>query len=374
MRQLYRAALAVAAVALLAGGASAADPGAPRVAAGIEIGHRGCRIAVVAVEPTPWKSTDVRVRYEKTVFTPLGTGLAETGKLNDDDVKKTVAEVVRLCELASTELGVPDEQIHIATAASLDGATGLSELCAAVRAATKRPVTNVTAAREVLYGMRQLMPAEYMKGAWYADLGSGKLKLGTYVAGGRAAFPELRTTETDGLAGTYARIAAHAAKIGKPFAEAASAVGDELVKEFEREARVNPALANRTDVILTGGAVWALVTLVKPEEATAAYVKVTAADIVAFEKALRAAGDKFPAADLSRVKWEVVRKAAEHDLAAVRDRFTVEQLLAGAQLLRGMSEGLKLSGKDAYFPRNGGAAWIATFAVEQLTGKPVVLN
>ncbi|NBO93138.1 MAG: hypothetical protein EBV06_12640 [Planctomycetia bacterium] len=174
MRQFYQAAFAVAGVMLLSGSVSAANPVKPNQAVGIEIGHRGCRMVMITVEPTPWKQLDLRVHYEKTVTIPLGTSLAETGKLHETDISKTATEVKRLFEMACSELSIPTHNIHIATAASLDGATGLNDLCKAITEKTNRPVTNFTAAREVLYGMRQIMPADYMKGAWYADLGSGK--------------------------------------------------------------------------------------------------------------------------------------------------------------------------------------------------------
>lgn len=368
---------AVVAVVLLLGSgpASAAAPDAKSgTVAGVEIGLRGCRVVTVHVEQTPWKSPRVEVRYEKTVQTPLGLGLARTGELDPADVKQTVTEVARVVELLKTEHGLKPEQIHIAASGSLDGVPNLAELTDAVKTATGRPVTALTAEREVLYAMKGIMPDEYMKGAWYADLGAGKVKIGTYVAEGPTSLPEFRSCSVPGLVPFRERAKKRAADQQVTFAEAARREGDALVAEFDKAANANPALVNRKDVLLSGGAVWALTALTKPEEATAAYVPVSARDVSRFGELLRKSPDKFPEPDLSRIRWAAGRDAASAAAKRVGDTFTTEQLIAGAEILRAMSVAFKFETKSVYFPREGGRAWIATFAAEQLTGEPVKLK
>ena len=62
MWRLYTTAMVVLAVG--AGAATATDPAKVKGdrAGGIEIGFRGCRMAVVQVDRTPWEAQRVRVR------------------------------------------------------------------------------------------------------------------------------------------------------------------------------------------------------------------------------------------------------------------------------------------------------------------------
>jgi len=224
---------AAVAVGMMATAVTATDPPKPAnkakattgLAAGIEIGHRGNRMAVVQVDRTPWETNRVRVRHEKTVLTPLGVGLIDTGELRDDDIAKTAADVKRMHDLLVAEYGVPADQIHIATAGSLDGASGLDRLTAAVTQETGRPVTTFSAARETMYGMKQIMPDAYMREATYADIGSGSGKLATYVPEGRTALADFRAVTFPGVAGVRGRIEKRAKAEKQSFADAASAEG-----------------------------------------------------------------------------------------------------------------------------------------------------
>lgn len=344
---------------------SPADEAGAKLVAGVGIGAKGCSVVVATTESTPWGTPRVEVRYEATVSCSLGGGLARDGKFDPEAVKDAAKAAARLVKVATDEHGVSSDRVFVAAASSVAAAPGFEEVAKAVEKATGRPVTGMTNEREMLTAMRRLMPADFLARAVYLDVGAGTMKGGTFVAGGSTHLSEFRSFTAPGVLPFEEAVRAKAKESKKEFAAAARTEGDKLAEALGRKVRDNPALEGRSDVLVQGGCVWALVTLVKPEAALSAYVPLNEADIDAFVARLRK--DKTVAEpDLSGLKWEPLQKAAAADVRRVKDTFTADQLLGGVEILRATAAALKLGGKKLYFVRGSGASpWLLEWAVEQ---------
>src|SRR5262249_7151300 len=127
----------------------------------------------------------------------------------------------------------------------------------------------------------------------------------------------------------------------------------------------NPNLLKRQRVYLSGGMVWAMVTLVKPDAGEESFVPLTVNDIENFHKLVTKDPTAFPKVDFDKVKDEKGRSQANKEVARVRDTYTPENLIAGSEILRALSNTLQFKDKQVFFPRFGYVAWIQSYVEEQ---------
>src|SRR5439155_170130 len=73
-----------------------------------------------------------------------------------------------------------------------------------------------------------------------------------------------------------------------------------ITRPLQDEEDSRPGLTNRRHVFLSGGIVWAMVTLLKPEACDQPMVNVTVEDVDRFARLLRDSGGLFPDPDLGR--------------------------------------------------------------------------
>ena len=205
---------------------------------------------------------------------------------------------------------------------------------------------------------KERVPAKYADSALLLDIGSGNTKGGYRDADGSCVtfgVPYGSVTFAD-------LIKAHSDK----GPDAASALRQEvLVPALKKAIDAKPGLAKRDRIYLSGGAAWALATLVRPGD-RGDYVALTADDIDAYRTLLRKDPTAYPAPDLSAVADAATRAAAEKEIAQVKTVFKPEQLLAGAELLKGLSDAFDFGqGKKLFFARDAQVGWILAYVVEK---------
>jgi hypothetical protein len=95
------------------------------------------------------------------------------------------------------------------------------------------------------------------------------------------------------------------------------------------------------------------------------YVLLTADDVAAYHKLLAKAPGEFPRPDLSALTDAKERAAAEKEIERVGKTFTPEQLLAGAEILKGLSDEFAFKDRKVYFARNAYLGWILAYVAEK---------
>lgn len=368
MRQLLHGAagstrpwLAVLVAGLLAAASARAD-----VQGGIEIGAKGVR--VVAVETKAGQ--DLKVLMSGTQNTTLVGGLAKTGRFSPDALKETAAAVARFAEKLRKEHLLPDSRIHVVGSSGLFSALAGKDdlirenraaLVAAVRESAKLPLAFLDVTREAELSILSVVPLKHADTAVLLDIGSGNTKGGALDKSGRCI--------TFGIPfGTVTFADAVRAKSGKgDFAAAASALrGQLLTPAVKDQLRTQKGLAGRPRIYLGGGTVWALATLMRPQDRSSA-VALSARDISAFHELLVKNEAAVPAPDLSKIADTTVRQRARKEVEQVRKTFTREQLLAGTEILRALGEGFDFAAPDRQlvFARNGYLGWIIGYVAEK---------
>jgi hypothetical protein len=217
-------------------------------------------------------------------------------------------------------------------------------------------MTFITPDDEVKYTIQGLVPPAKRGDALLVDVGSGNTK-GGFLKGdktvsfavpfGSVTFENRVTKDTpkDDL---------------KAFGDAAAKISvEELAPAMSAQAAGSPDLLAKNTIILSGGAPYALATLLKPKD-KAGRVELTKADIEAYAALVHK--DPIASPDLE----EVAGKPEGAEVGKVFDTFTKTNLISGAELLNAAATALKFEGKKLFFDRNGIMALIHGKVLEQL--------
>jgi serine/threonine protein kinase len=249
---------------------------------------------------------------------------------------------------------IPCEQIVIY------GSSGLAEkakhkdaLTKAIEAATGRPMKFISVEDEAKFVFDGVVPEYRRQQVITVDIGSGNTK---------GAFLNGKEYQTYGISVGTADFSKKVdeKRLDKSFTAEAERLKKELVTpQIRQTARLTPAFANTSRIYLAGGIAWALATLTHPcdqdqtidtkEERVASFTRLRAEDINTFYiNATRDRKTLFQP-NLSACKPEQ-RKRAEKDIAKIQKKtFSGNDLIAGAEILRALSEELKFAEKDSIF-------------------------
>jgi hypothetical protein len=128
---------------------------------------------------------------------------------------------------------------------------------------------------------------------------------------------------------------------------------------LRKELESKPGLAHRKRVFLTGSMVWAMVTLLKPQDRDP-FVSITYDDITQFAERIARSPKELAFQNLSFIRDRRLRQEVEQEMEAVRETFTPQQLIAGAEMLKAAAEELKWKEKQIMFARRGHIGSILT--------------
>jgi hypothetical protein len=341
----------VAALTLLVAFSTARSMAAER-RGGIEIGSKGVKATAIELEETPGGPV-VKTILTNVSNTTVTSGVARTGKYAADAIQDTATEAGKFARKMIDELGIPAEKIRVIGSSGLLAASNREELVEAVAKATGLPPMEfLTPCREVELTIVGLVPESERPRALLVDVGSGNTKGGLIGAGGNAScfsVPLGSVTFAD-------RVTKEAA--GGSFPATAERLRSTILEpSITEQVRANPELASRPVVFLSGGAAYAMSTLLHPEAISQTRVSLTSGDIAAYLK-LVGEGQKVPTPSLDSITQPEVRAKAEQEVRNVLDTFTPENLLAGAEMLAALSTALRFEGKTLVFDRSGTTAWI----------------
>jgi hypothetical protein len=312
------------------------------------------------------------VRLNTTVNTALVADLGKTGHFDPKAVTQTAEAVAKLHQQMREEFKVPAERIYVVGSSGLFSPIRDKEdlvkenkaaLAEAVRKAVDREMGFVSEQREAELSIIGVVPKAEAERAVLVDIGSGNTKGGYRDADGKLitfSVPLGTLSFTD-------LVRAAAEKNRTPFVRQAEASRRESLAPPLRQAFAGKAgLAGREYVYLSGGSAWAAATFLHPRE-LGPYVELTARDCAAFEAWLQEKAGEYPAPNLAAIADDELRKQAAAEVERVKKVYSPEQLLAGAEVLRALSDELAFDarGKRIYFARHAYLGWLLPYLVEQ---------
>jgi hypothetical protein len=321
-----------------AGASIAADPARY---GGIEIGSKGVKAVVVEVG-----SPDNLL--ESVANTTISEGVAKSGEFATVAIEET-AEVVKKFADQIKQKGVPPERITLIGSCGLPKASNRAALeKAATEAAGVPTMTFITPDDEVKYTIKGLLKESDRAGALLVDVGSGNTKGGFIQGTGVLSF-----SIPYGSVTFENRVAAQAAKDKKPFAEVADSLGaSEIAPALAKQVADHPELADRQIAILSGGAAYAMATLLKPDSLSQKSVDFTTRDVADYAALVRK-----PKIDVANPS-AIAGTPAEKEVRKLLDTFTPTNLGAGSEILSVVASTFKLEGKTLRFDRRSLMAMI----------------
>jgi exopolyphosphatase/pppGpp-phosphohydrolase len=347
-----RIAIVLAALALAPGGASAQD--AKNVHAGIELGGRGVKCTVLEVMPDGL----LRRLMARTTNTTLSVldAKGDFRKEAMDEAVKAIADFHKTCR---ETYKLPAARIHVVGSSGVPEAKNRAAFVAAVKKATGADMVFIDDKTEVALTFLGVVPKPERGEAVALDIGGGNTK-GGYITDKNSLIYVAVPLGSVTFA-TKVRAAQKLSK-GESFEGIASRLRNaELVKPLGDGARAMPELGRRKKVYLSGGMVWAMTSILRPEAVDDAYVTFTKKDIDAFAKLVRKTPGKMPGIDLNRIDDAGRRLRAKAQLEAVGKAYQAENLIAGAEILSALATAFDLGEKTLVFPRNGSFGWLTAY-------------
>jgi exopolyphosphatase/pppGpp-phosphohydrolase len=324
---------------------------APLQHGGIEIGGSGVKVTVLEVrEGSPWKRV-----YGKSYKTTLS--VLEKDSFRQDAIDETVKHIGEAHDLLRDKYKIPPERIHLVGSSGVPKANNRDELVAALKKRTSKEIRFIDERTEVELGIRGIIPPDLQGSALSLDIGSGNTK-GGYFDGDMLFFAAIPL----GTVTFSESIKAGMKEKDESFATVAERLREtKLIAPLSKGAKAMPELAKRKKLYLSGGMVWAMVTLVRPEATDDAYVTLTLDDVKAFRKKVNSAKKGEIEIDVSKISEEGAKLRAKAEATTVNKVYSRENLQAGVELLDALSEAFSLREKEIIFPRNAAYGWLGAY-------------
>ena len=338
-----------------------------QVHAGIEIGAKGIRGIAVDIAT---KNGDPKILFLENKNTTLVANLAATKQFSADALSETATIVGGLAKKFRADFKVPEACLHIVGSSGLFAAlegneklikTNKEQLVRAIRDATGVTMDFVSVVREAELTITSVVPAKNRTEAVLLDIGSGNTKGGAEQPGTGII--------TFGIPFGTVTFADRVKKDAGPenFAATAASLRKEiLTPKLQASLKGKTELLNRKRVILAGGTVWAFATFTRPAD-RGNLVALQPREIEIFYKVLVDNPQGLPNPDMSSIANADAKTLAAKDMDRVRQTFSRDQLIAGVEILKALSEALQLDreDKEIVFARNAYIGWILGYTIEK---------
>jgi hypothetical protein len=320
--------------------------------AGIEIGGRGVKATVVEARP----DGVYKRLFSKTQNTTLS--VLKDGAFDKNAIDDTVSAISGFIKTISEKYKLPASRIVVVGSSGVPKASNRDAFVAAVKKATGKDLRFIDDLTEVELTIAGIVPKEERERSIALDIGGGNTKGGYKPAGAPLVYVAIPL----GTVTFTQRITREAKAQGIPFADAAARLReDELIAPLSKGAKAMPELAKRKRVYLSGGSIWAMVSLIHPEALDRVYVTFTAADVAAFRELVRKKPGTFPEPDMSRITAQELKQRALKEVKTVQRVYSPDNLLAGAEILSALVKAFDLEGRTLIFPRNGAVGWLTAY-------------
>lgn len=341
--------------------------------AGIEIGSKGVKMTILSIEKDPTGDRISQAGGGKTKNPDLVQGAKDTGKFLPEAIEATVADVKTFYDQLINDENVPAANICVVGSSGLPKATNKDELIASVKKATGLDLEFITPEDEVRLTILGGVPEEHFYESLAIDIGSGNTKFGYLQKNNSPRGYELTSGDFPYATVTFTDTADKLAlKTGASMTEAADDLQVSLLAPLCKNEAAEFQLAGRNKVYLTGGLIWAMTSIVRPDAAKEPFVKLTPADLQKFYTAAAKPGVDIFKVDLSAINDPEVLKAAEGNLGAIQNVFTPEQLAGGARVLKTLDNQFNFAdpATEVFFAREAYVAWISGFVKERALPAP----
>jgi hypothetical protein len=335
---------------------------------GIELGARVVRAIALRISETE-DGGALQVVFSSSENFSADSHLKD-GKLTPNYIAEAADAVGKLFQQLRVKYKAPENQIHILGLSEFNE-QNLDELQAAIFKATGRSIKFINSETEIELSIAGTIPRRHRVGNKVFDNRSVSLLLDVGVRNVRGGYQQLVSRPevppdyefltwhipkgSDALAAEISKAAGEAADIPS-FSKAAEATGQSYIRNlFQTIPSQSPGLLGRKRLYLTGTIVWAMMTLLHPEDQSN-YTTVSMDDIKQFYARALADPESLMNPDLSKISDEKLRNESRKARDQVKQLFSPKSLIAGAVLLHGTASEMDFQNRTVIYPRY---AWLA---------------
>jgi tetratricopeptide (TPR) repeat protein len=333
--------------------------------AGIEIGAKGIKLSVIEVK----LSKDREYDYTLITDTSINTDAAA---LSYQSEKETADAIAVLWGILKGRHQVSSDKVHIVISSGLmqelDKYNKVEYFANVIRPASLDPavrITYITPEQEAQLSVLGIVPQKHRFMATQLDVGSGNTKGGYYTANkvfvpvtfplGTKSFQRLIEAKSSGNLEDYVTTAENMWK-------------DSLKRTVASEFYIKRDVKSRDIMYISGGVVWAVASLMRPESANTNYTEITAQDISQFRRRLSSDFENLTHPDLSHMPVEQGR-SSQKNINRVLKTYDRKALLAGAIWLDDLIQEINMQNpsKKFIYAKYAYVGWISGYIIKKVT-------
>lgn len=330
---------------------------------GIEIGAKGVKFAAIEVDGNSIKEVSVPKDIVNVTIARLEGQKFDQWKIDD------VASVVKSAKEAMvSKLGIPESNIRVVASSGVPSfASNQQDLVDAILNQTGLTLEKIGPTEEASLTNLALIPAARRGDTMVVDVGSGNTKGGAFQNGSGLLKDFVPIDVKFGTASFARKIDEEVKSANRSAIEVGPEIARvEIGESLIGQMRLSPVLSQRKNVLFSGGSVWAMTTIVKPEKALQPFPQITASDISNYKQIIASSLPSYPKIDFSRIQDPAVRAAAKADFDRITGNggsaiFKPEELFAGAMLLEEVSRAMQFQTRAVMFDRKATTAWITAY-------------
>lgn len=326
--------------------------------AGIEIGSKGIKISVIDVNNIKKGDYDILAYWTENVG--IAKGIAIDGNLAEEDINKAAVVVFENLVKIRNKYSVDDENIYIVGSSGVALAQNKQALIDKVKAVTNKDLEYITAETEGKMLLKGSIPPSDYQDAIVLDIGGGNTK-GGYVDvlnGNKFEFFPLKLdygtiTLTEAINKTI--VIPRETNDMAVYREKSFEYVPLLRDKIQEMLRTRPLSLEKKKIYLSGGAVWAFVTLYYENNSDDHFVPLKMEDIVNYDAILK---NNF-------IKYENLAKTNK-EADKVINTYSQKHLISGNNILIACLESIPdLKSKKIYFAKEGQIAWLVSYVVDR---------
>ncbi|MDX2030210.1 MAG: hypothetical protein SF339_06055 [Blastocatellia bacterium] len=335
---------------------------------GIEISPRTVRSVAVRISNGD-EGYNVKLLFSDSTIPP-GAVVLKEGRLTPEYIQGVAGTVQKLFQQLRQQYQIPEPQIHIIGLADLV-APNLNELGSEILSRTGRPTSFIDVATDTELSIAGIIPRRYSAGNKLYDNRSISMLIDLANTSIRGGYQQIKRQATgtaeyefvtwdvprgsSTFAAEVARAAGESATLAV-FANRAQTLAATSIRPLlQSEIAKRPSMRARRKIYLTGSVIWAMMTLLHPEQ-NDSYLPITMNDITTFYNRAHLDPDSLMNPDLSKISDENHRNEMRRAREVIKATYSPKTLLAGAEMLRTLAMELQFENKRVLYPR---FAWFA---------------
>lgn len=326
--------------------------------AGIEIGSKGIKISVIDVNNIKKGDYDIVSYWTENVG--IAKGISVDGNLAEGDINRAGAVVFENLTKIRNKYNVIDENIFIVGSSGVALANNTQALIDKVKVLTDKDLEFISAETEGKMLLKGSIPPNEYQDAMILDIGGGNTK------GGYVDIQNDNKFEFFPLKLDYGTITLTEA-INKTIVNVKDADNIEAYKEKSFEyapllrdkikgmLNSKPLSLQKKKIYLSGGAIWAFVTLYYNNENDDHFIPLKMGDILYYDAILK---NNF-------IKYENLAKT-DKNADRVINTYSQRHLISANNILIACLESIPdLKSKKIYFAKEGQIAWLVSYVVDR---------